>query len=149
MPYLREYIRNLLKEDQEETQAFGECPMQYDPEKILKESKELSNDFDLVNENMNLAYFHRNMSGNVDGVAWVENCGKFNFAIVTNESASNSVFSALVSDCMNEFYTLKNQNNDLVLEVKVEDEETEVHLIENYGLSVLRQYPGIVILGNK
>ena len=149
MPYLREYIRKVLAVKEEGTIVFLESPVQYDPGAILKECLELASGFDLVNENMDLAFFHQNVDGEVDGAAWVEDMGKFNFAIATAEGSSDFVFESLVQDCLDEFFILSRKNKNLILEVKVEDDETETHLTEKYGLQIIKKNPGILIMGNK
>ena len=117
MPYLREYIRKVLAVKEEGTIVFLESPVQYDPGAILKECLELASGFDLVNENMDLAFFHQNVDGEVDGAAWVENMGKFNFAIATAEGSSDFVFESLVQDCLDEFFILSRKNKNLILEI--------------------------------
>lgn len=146
MSYLREYIRHCFEEG---TQAFGEYPLSYDPETVLCESEELKTGFeDLVNENMELAYFSKSHENQVGGAAWICDDGKiFEFAVVTSEDTPDYVFESLVRDCMEEYGTLSSGNRNLTLEVKVEDDETERHLFENYGLSVLRQDEKIAIMG--
>ena len=146
MSYLREYIRHCFEEG---TQAFGEYPLSYDPGIVLSESEQLKTGFEnLVHEKMDLAYFSKNSENQIAGAAWVgDDRLVFEFVVVTNEDTPEYVFEGLVRDCMEEYATLSTYNPNLVLEVKVEDEETEKHLFENYGLSVLRQDEKIAIMG--
>jgi len=147
MSYLREYIRYCLFE--EGNHAYGQYPVSYNPEEVLYESNNMKIGFDdLVHENMDLAYFHKNFDNELDGAAWIGDNGiKFEFVVITNEYSLNHVFENLVRDCMEEYATLRSCNHKLQLEIKVEDEETEKHLSDVYGLSVLSQNENIAIMG--
>lgn len=147
MSYIREYIRICLFE--EGTNAFGEYPMMYDPESVLLESSNLREGFEeIISENMELAYFNKNFEDEVNGAAWIsDGRSRFEFGVVTSEEAPVQVFESLVRDCMEEYFTLKEGNEDLRLEVKVEDEETEKHLSRVYGLSLLETHHNFAVMG--
>lgn len=146
MSYLREYIRHYLFE--RETYAFGEFPLTYNPKLVLSECNALKEGFDIVSEDMELAYFSKNHINEINGAAWIKDLdNKFEFSVITDEQAQDFVFENLVRNCMNEYFDIKTSNPNLRLEIKVEDEETENHLSEMYGLSVLRREGDISIMG--
>lgn len=147
MSYLREYIRWCLFE--EGTCAFGEYPLSYNPQSVLSECNQIRDGFsDLIGDNMELAYFSRSLMNEINGAAWIGDDKKvFEFAVVTDENTPDFVFENLVRNCMDEYIALKSDNPQLKLEVKAEDEETEKHLSEVYGLSVIKQASGMAIMG--
>ncbi len=146
MSYLREYIRHCLFEG---THAFGEHPLTYNPQEVLAESFLLKEGFDdIIHESMDLAYFNRNIVNEIDGAAWVSDDGfVFEFSVITSEDAPDYVFESLVRDCMDEYSTLKFENDNLKLEIKVEDDETEKHLSDVYGLSIIGHNENVAIMG--
>ena len=146
MSYLREYIRHCLFEG---TYAFGEHPLTYNPQEVLIESSLLKEGFDdVIHKSMDLAYFNKNFDNEVDGAAWICDDGMiFEFFVITSENAPNCVFESLVRDCMDEYSTLKFENDNLKLEIKVEDDETEKHLSDVYGLSIIGHNENVAIMG--
>lgn len=148
MSFLREYVRKCLSEGVI-TYSFDEYFTGHNFQKIKEMSNKLKGDFDLVKEHMDLAYFSEDYNGKVNGAAWAGLDGKkFNFAVITSDEAPDYVFEALVRDCLDEYFELREKDNNLMLEVHVEDEETEQHLREVCGLSPVRdENKEIVVMG--
>lgn len=150
MSNLRTFIKALIEQTNDVTiYSFLDehSPMYYNTSEILKECEDLSEGIDLVNENMELAYFSQDL-GEVNGAAWVEvNENYFNFFVATTEEAPDVVFEELVRNCIEEYEFLKHYNKNLKLEIKVEDIETEQCFESKFGLKTIRSYPGLCIMG--
>lgn len=152
MSSLRELIRNLVIEQYSNDLVvhsfldFGSS--YYDKKDIKEQCNRISEDVEHMIKEMELSYFSEDL-GKVNGAAWIginENC--FNFYVITDDGVdSDKIFEELVRNCLYEFDFLKSHNSDLMLEVKVEDLETESCLNEKFGLDVLRSYPGLCIMG--
>ena len=144
---LLEYIRHCLRA--EDIYSFGEYPLSHDSERVLAESRHMKVGFEnLIHDGMDLAFYSKNALNQLNCAAWVGDDGKiFEFVVITSNNTPESIFSRLVRDCMEDYAIRKKTNKNLKLEVKVEDYETEKHLAEIYGLSILRESKKIAIMG--
>ena len=151
MPYLREYIRSIVGDTHRVSQCYYlreelDSRSDYEPEAILDESIELAEDHDVIVDGKSLKFFGRNYEGEVAGAAFVcitEN--KFDFTVIVDEDAPSCLHEDLIRDCIEEF-DFHNQDN-LTLEVQV-DNEYDAMMLQQEGLKVLREYPGLKIMGN-
>lgn len=151
MTYLREYIRSYLGDTQRVSQCYYsrdelDSRVDYDPEVILGESIELAEDHDVIIDGKSLKFFGRNYDGEVAGAAFV--CieeDKFDFVVIVDEEAPSTLHEDLIRECIEEF-DFHNQDS-LILEVQV-DNEYDAMMLQQEGLQVLREYPGLKIMGN-